>query len=118
MLGPREAQVLRARRRRRKSAREAARHRPARDRSRQAHRCDLCDRARRLLVRRQRTVVLVDDLEAWMRTERARLSRHAEVAKAMDYMLKRWAAFARFVDDGRICLSNNAAERALRGIAL
>ncbi|HEY5238344.1 MAG TPA: transposase [Rhizomicrobium sp.] len=38
--------------------------------------------------------------------------------KAMDYMLKRWPAFTRFLDDGRICLSNNAAERALRGIAL
>ncbi len=35
---------------------------------------------------------------------------HAEVAKAMDYMLKRWPAFARFLDDGRICLSNNKAE--------
>jgi Transposase IS66 family len=45
-------------------------------------------------------------------------TRHAEVAKAMDYMLKRWPAFKRFLDDGRICLSNNAAERALRGIAL
>ena len=45
-------------------------------------------------------------------------SRHADVAKAMDYMLKRWAAFTRFLDDGRICLTNNAAERALRGIAL
>jgi len=33
-------------------------------------------------------------------------------------MLKRWPAFTRFLDDGRICLSNNAAERALRGIAL
>jgi hypothetical protein len=33
-------------------------------------------------------------------------------------MLKRWPAFARFLDDGRICLSNNAAERALRGIAI
>ena len=33
-------------------------------------------------------------------------------------MLKRWAAFTRFLDDGRICLTNNAAERALRGIAL
>jgi len=52
-----------------------------------------------------------------MRTERARLSRHADTAKAMDYMLKRWPAFARFLDDGRICLTNNAAERALRGIA-
>jgi len=36
----------------------------------------------------------------------------------MDYMLKRWPAFTRFLDDGRICLTNNAAERALRGIAL
>lgn len=33
-------------------------------------------------------------------------------------MLKGWAAFARFLDDGRICLTNNAAERALRGVAL
>ena len=36
----------------------------------------------------------------------------------MDYMLKRWPAFTRFLDDGRICMSNNAAERAIRGIAL
>src|SRR5438270_5493492 len=36
----------------------------------------------------------------------------------MNYMLKRWPAFTRFLDDGRICLTNNAAERALRGIAI
>ena len=72
----------------------------------------------RLAVRQARSLALVRDLETWMRTERARLSRHADVAKAMDYMLKRWAAFTRFLDDGRICLTNNAAERALRGIAL
>jgi hypothetical protein len=53
-----------------------------------------------------------------MRGERARRSRHADTAKAMDYMLKRWPACTRFRDDGRICLTNNAAERALRGIAL
>jgi hypothetical protein len=53
-----------------------------------------------------------------MRVERGRVSRHAEIAKAIDYMLKRWAAFTRFLDDGRICLSNNAAERALRGVAI
>ena len=47
-----------------------------------------------------------------------KMSRHAEVAKAMDYMLKRWDTFSRFLHDGRICLSNNAAERALRGVAL
>jgi hypothetical protein len=57
-------------------------------------------------------------LESWMRTARAQLSRHADTAKAIDYMLKRWPAFTRFLDDGRICLSNNAAERALRGIAI
>lgn len=53
-----------------------------------------------------------------MREQRAKLSRRNDVAKAMDYMLKRWDAFTRFLDDGRIGLSNNAAERALRGIAL
>ncbi len=74
--------------------------------------------AERLTVRRSRVTPLVADLETWMRSERGKLSRHSDVAKAMDYMLKRWAAFTRFLDDGRICLSNNAAERELRGIAL
>jgi transposase len=72
----------------------------------------------RLAVRAKRSAPLLTDLEAWMRAERQRLSRHAPVAKAMDYMLKRWPGFARFLEDGRICLTNNAAERALRGIAL
>ncbi len=58
------------------------------------------------------------DLKAWMQAERGKLSRHSSVAKAMDYMLRRWEMFARFLDDGRICLTNNAAERGLRGIAL
>jgi transposase len=72
----------------------------------------------RLAVRQQRILPMVAELEAWMRVERARLSRHAEAAKAFDYMLTRWPAFTVFLRDGRICLTNNAAERALRGIAL
>ena len=72
----------------------------------------------RLAVRRERSVPLVAELGDWMRGERARLSRHAPVAQAIDYMLKRWDGFNRFLDDGRICLTNNAAERALRGLAL
>jgi transposase len=72
----------------------------------------------RLALRHDRIRPLVGEFERWMRTERARLSRHADIAKAMDYMLKRWPAFTAFLDDGRICLSNNAAERALRCIAL
>ena len=74
--------------------------------------------AQRHSIRQVRVAPLVTSLEQWMRGERARLSRHADVAKAMDYMLKRWNAFTRFLDDGRICLTNNAAERGLRGIAL
>jgi transposase len=72
----------------------------------------------RLAARRSRSVPLVAVLEEWMRAERAKLSRHNAVAKAIDYMLTRWPAFARFLEDGRICLTNNAAERALRGLAL
>ena len=44
-------------------------------------------------MRRERSAPLVVEFEAWMRTERTRLSRHAPVAKAMDYMLKRWEGF-------------------------
>jgi transposase len=72
----------------------------------------------RLAARRTDIAPLVNALVDWKRQERAKLSRHNDVAKAMDYMLKRIDAFTRFLDDGRICLSNNAAERALRGIAL
>jgi transposase len=73
---------------------------------------------RRRAVRQELSAPLVANLEAWMREQRAKLSRGNDVAKAMDYMLKRWIAFTRFLDDGRICLSNNAAERGVRGIAL
>src|SRR5207248_852993 len=69
-------------------------------------------------VRQELSAPLIADLERWLREQRPKLSRGNDLAKAMDYMLKRWPAFTRFLDDGRICLSNNAAERALRGIAL
>jgi len=76
------------------------------------------DAGARRAVRQEQVTPLVAELETWMRRERARFSRHAPVAKAMDYMLKRWNGFAGFLADGRVCLTNNAAERALRGIAL
>ena len=72
----------------------------------------------RKAIRQELSAPLVADLEAWMREQRPKLSHGNDVAKAMDYMLKRWTAFTRFLDDGRICLSSNAAERAVRGIAL
>ncbi|UXT50593.1 IS66 family transposase [Agrobacterium tumefaciens] len=72
----------------------------------------------RLERRRKDSLPLVDDLQVWLQTERAKLSRSSPVAEAIDYMLKRWDGFTSFLDDGRICLTNNAAERALRGFAL
>jgi hypothetical protein len=61
---------------------------------------------------------MVKALRVWMRAEYARVSTKSQIGKALAYMLKRWDAFARFLGDGRICLTNNAAERALRGVAL
>jgi transposase len=72
----------------------------------------------RLRARRKESAALIAGQEDWMRAERAKLSRHAAVAKAMDHMLTRWGAFTRFLHDGRIRLTNNAAERALRVLAL
>jgi transposase len=72
----------------------------------------------RVAARRKDIGPLVNDLIEWMKRERDKLSHHNEVAKAMNYMLKRIDVFTRFLEDGRICLSNNAAERQLRGIAL
>jgi len=72
----------------------------------------------RLAMRQQHVASLVTEFETWMRAARSKLSRHNEVAKAMDYLLRRWDTFVRFLHDGRICLTNNAAERALRGVAL
>ena len=72
----------------------------------------------RLTIRQISSRPLVDDLYVYMRAQVARLARGHDLAKAINYILKRWAGFTLFLEDGRVCLSNNAAERGLRGIAL
>jgi transposase len=72
----------------------------------------------RVAVRRTASRPLVEDLHAYLRAQLVKLSRGHDLVKAINYMLKRWPAFTLFLDDGRVCLSNNAAERALRGVAL
>ena len=74
--------------------------------------------AERCAVRQEKSKPLFDDMHAWLLRERKTLSRSADVLTPMNYMLTRWDDFARFLDDGRICLTNNAAERAVRGIAI
>ena len=75
----------------------------------------------RLVARQNLSRPLVNGLHDWLQDERAKLSRYNKVAKAINYMFEkrgRWQAFTAFLDDGHICLTNNAAERALRGVAL
>ena len=72
----------------------------------------------RVRVRHERSRPLIIDLQTWLREQRTRVSKHSDTGKAIDYSLKRWDAFTRFLDDGRLCMSNNAAERELRAIAL
>src|SRR5450631_235479 len=74
--------------------------------------------AERAAVRRDQSKPLVEALDRWLREQRALLSAKSDLVKAINYGLSRWAAFTRFLDDGRVCLSNNAAERAVRGIAI
>ncbi len=74
--------------------------------------------AERLVARREHSAPLMDDLHNWLQAQLAKLSRNHDLAKAINYMLRRWQAFTRFLDDGRVCLSNNAAERALRCVPL
>ncbi len=74
--------------------------------------------AQRRAVRQALAKPLVEELHAYLVDKRPNFSRTHDLYKAINYMLKRWPAFTLFLDDGRVCLSNNAAERALRGIAL
>ncbi len=74
--------------------------------------------AERQAVRQKLSRPLVENLQVYLCEQLARLSRGHDLAKAINYILKRWPAFTLFLEDGRVCLSNNAAERGLRGIAL
>jgi transposase len=72
----------------------------------------------RVNVRTERSRPLIIGLESWLREQRARVSKNSDTGKAIEYSLKRWAALTRFLDDGRLCMSNNAAERELRAVAV
>jgi transposase len=69
-------------------------------------------------VRQDRSRPLVEALSDWLREQYAKLSPVSQVGKAIAYSLNCWDGLVRFLDDGRACLSNNAAERAVRGIAV
>jgi transposase len=74
--------------------------------------------AQRVAQRNERSRPLINALQTWLREQRARVSKNSDTGKAMDYSLKRWTELTRFLDDGRLCMANNAAERELRVVAL
>jgi transposase len=69
-------------------------------------------------VRRERSRPLIIELQSWLREQRAKLSRNNDTTKAINYCLSRCDAFTRFLDNGRLCTSNNAAELKLRAVAV
>ena len=69
-------------------------------------------------MRQELSAPLMAELHEWLIAQLAKLSRSHDLAKAINYMLRRWPAFTRFLQDGRVCLTNNAAERALRCVPL
>jgi hypothetical protein len=71
----------------------------------------------RVAVRQKLSRPLTEDLHAYMREQVVKLSRGHDLVKAFNYILKRWASFTLFLEDGRVCPSNNAAERGLRAVA-
>jgi transposase len=74
--------------------------------------------AERKDIRQTRSRPLLDSMHAWLKATMAKLSRKSDVAMAIHYALERWTALMRFSDDGRVEMDNNAAERALRAVAL
>lgn len=72
----------------------------------------------RVAARHELSKPLINAFEAWLHEQLRRLSAKNDTAKAINYGLSRWAAFTLFLRDGRVCLSNNAAERSVRGIAV
>ena len=68
-------------------------------------------------VRQERSKPLVDALGAWLREQHAKVSPNGKTGKAIAYSLNCWDALIRFLEDGRLCMSNNAAERAMRPLA-
>jgi len=73
---------------------------------------------RRLAARQARAVPLLAALRDWLGAQRRRLSAKNALARAIQYALTRWEALLRYTGDGRLAIDNNAAERALRTIAV
>jgi transposase len=73
---------------------------------------------KRRAIRQALSKPILEALHDYLIEKRFEFSKTHDLYKAINYLLKRWPAFTLFLEDGRVCMSNNTAERALRGIAL
>jgi hypothetical protein len=69
-------------------------------------------------LRQGKAKPLIDDLHAWLAANKLKLSPKSDLAAAIRYALGRWTALARYLGDGRLEIDNNAAERAIRPLAI
>lgn len=69
-------------------------------------------------LRQDKTRPLIDNLHAWLAATKLKLSPKSDLAAAIRYALGRWPALVRYIDNGRLEIDNNAAERAIRPLAL
>lgn len=74
--------------------------------------------ALRLAVRQEKSKPKVEALHAWAEKQLTRIPGKSDLAKAFRYGLNRWSSFTLFLDDGRVAIDNNPAERALRPIGV
>jgi transposase len=74
--------------------------------------------AERRQIRSERSRPLLESLKQWLEETLEKLSRKSDTSLAVRYALGRWEALMRYCDDGRLEIDNNAAERALRAVAL
>ncbi len=72
----------------------------------------------RLLMRQQRSKPVADALHAWLTTQRQLLAKADATAKAIDYSLSNWPALTTFLSDAAVPIDNNAAENAIRPLAV
>ena len=76
------------------------------------------DAGERLARRQEQSKILVKQLFAGFKKALAKLPAKSATAKAIRYALNNEAALMRFLDNGKVEIDNNAAERAMRPIAL
>jgi transposase len=72
----------------------------------------------RWLLRQRQAKPVAEALHTWLSEQRQKLAKADVTAKAIDYALSNWPGLKRYLDDGNVPIDNNAAENAVRPLAM